>query len=82
MKKLAAEPVTKKSNIGAGFYDSHYKEEWTESYPVGPENGNTGTFYCILCKKSVSSMHQVLGDVKQHCSWKSHMKNANAIAQS
>ena len=57
MKKMAAEPVTKKSKKAAGLYDSHYKEEWAESYPVGPVNGNTGAFYCISCKKSVSCTH-------------------------
>ena len=45
-------------------------------------NGNTGAFYCIPCKKSVSCRPQSLGDVKQHCSGKAHMKNSNAIAQS
>ena len=30
MKKMAAEPVTKKSKKGVGSYDSHYKEEWAE----------------------------------------------------
>ena len=82
MKKMVAEPVTKKSNKGAELYDSHYKEEWAESYPVGPVNRSTAAFYCIPCKKSVSCMHQGLGDVKQHCSGKARMKNANAIAQS
>ena len=46
---MAAEPVTKKSKKGAGLYDSHYKEEWEESYPVSPVNGNTGAYYCIPC---------------------------------
>ena len=82
MKKMAAESVTKKSKKGAGLYDSHYKEEWTESYPVGPVNGNTGAFCCIPCKKSVSCTHQGLGDVKQHCLGKAHIQNVNAIAQS
>ena len=82
MKKMEAEPVTKKSKKGAGLYDSYYKEEWTESYPLGPVNGNTRVFYCIPCKKSVSCMHQGLDNVKQHCLGKSHMKNTHAIAQS
>ena len=34
MKKMAAEPVTKKSKKGAELYGSHYKEEWAESYPA------------------------------------------------
>ena len=71
MKKMEAEPVTKKSKKGARLYDSHYKEEWTESYPVGPVDGNTGAFYFIPCKKSVSCTHQGLGNVKQHCLGKS-----------
>ena len=60
MKKMAAELVTKNSKKGAGLYDSHHKEEWAESYPVGPVNGNTGAFYCIPCKKGVSCAHQGL----------------------
>ena len=52
------------------------------TYPVGPVNGNTGKFYCIPCKKSVSCTHQGLGDVKQHCLGKAHIQNVNAIAQS
>ena len=73
MKKMAVESVTKKSKKGAALYDSHYKEKWTESYSVGPMNGNTGAFYYILCKKSVNCTHQGLGDVKQHCLGKAHM---------
>ena len=76
---MATEP--KKSKKGAASYDSHYKEEWAESFPIGPVNGNSGAFYCIPCKKSVSCTHQGLGDVKKHCAGKAHIKNANAIAQ-
>ena len=81
-KKMTAEPVTKKSEKGTGSYDSHYKEEWAESYPIGSINGNLDAFYCIPCKKSVSCTHQGLGDVKQHHAGKTHIKNANTIAHS
>ena len=76
-----AEPAAKKLK-GAGSYDCAYKEEWADSYPVGPVNGSKGAFYCIPCKKSLSCTHQGLGDVKQHCDGKSHQKNAADIAQS
>ena len=61
MKKMAAEPVTKKSKKEARFYDSHYKEEWAESYPVGLVNGNTGAFVFFTCKKSVELYASRLG---------------------
>ena len=44
------EPAAKKLK-GAGSYDFAYKEEWADSYPVGPINENKGAFYCIPCKK-------------------------------
>ena len=75
------EPVAKKLK-DPGSYDCAYKEEWADSYPLGPVNGNKGAFYCIPCKKGVSCTHQGLGDVKQHCAGKRHQKNAAAIAQS
>ena len=76
-----AEPASKKLK-GAGSYDCAYKEEWADSYPLGPVNGNKGAFYCIPCKKRVRCTHQGLGDVKQHCAGKTHQKNTSAIAQS
>ena len=44
------EPAAKKLK-GAGSYDFAYKEEWADSYPVGPINENKGAFYCIPSKK-------------------------------
>ena len=73
-----AEPAAKKLK-DAGSCDCAYKEEWADSYPVGPVNGNKGAFYFIPCKKGVSCTHQGLGDVKQHCAGKTHQKNAAAI---
>ena len=65
-----------------GSYDCSYKEEWADSYHVGPVNGNKGAFCCISCKKGVGCTHQGLGDVKQDCTEKTHQKNAVVIAQS
>ena len=73
-----AEPAVKKLK-GAGSYDCASKEEWADSYPVGPVNVNKGAFYCIPCKESVSCIHQGLRDVKQHCAGKIDQKNAAAI---
>ena len=53
-----------------------------DSYPVGPVNGKKGAFYCIPCIKSVSCTHQGLGDVKEHCTGKTHQKISAAITQS
>ena len=41
-----AEPAAKKLK-NAGSYDCAYKEEWADSYSVGPVNGNKRAFYCI-----------------------------------
>ena len=52
---------------GSATYTSTYKKEWEVIYPITEANGNKYVFYCIPCKRNITSHHMGLGHVKQHC---------------
>ena len=49
------------------MYSSAYNPDWVEECPIGPVKGNTGQFFCIPCKTTVSCEYQGRKDVERHC---------------
>lgn len=60
----SCEPAAKK---GRKVYKVKFADSWTKGFPIGRVNDNARVSYCIPCKKSVSSAHMAINDVKENC---------------
>ena len=65
---------------GAAIYDSKYRTIWQKTWPfIQPVTNDPHSFYCTVCRKSVSCKHQGERDVGRHAATTQHQRNSKAL---